>query len=314
MSDLIPGREIARQCQAQGNDSGDVVALPARQTQLGNGLMIYRALPLVGLQLIGPWCFLDHFGPLDVRPGAGLRVGPHPHIGLQTVTWLLTGELLHRDSLGMTQRILPGQLNLMTSGNGIAHSEESPADHAGRLHGVQLWVALPEDERLGEPRFDHYPELPLIDRSALRINLLAGESMGLQSPARVFSPLVGLDIELVDTGRHEIDLNPDYEHGLLVLEGRVAMADHQMDIGTLFYLPVGRSRLELDNAAPARALLIGGPPFPDTILMWWNLVARTPAEITAARNDWEQGRRFGTVTGYDGERIAAPRFDYRLKS
>ena len=196
---------------------------------------------------------------------------------------------------------------------GIGH-EESPAGHAGRLHGVQLWVALPEKERLGPPRFDHYPELPSTTTPGLRIRLLAGEALGMQSPARVFSPLVGLDIELTDAGIHRIDLNTDYEHGLMVLKGCVAMADHQMTTGTLFYLPVGRSELALANTRPARVLLIGGPPFPDTILMWWNLVARTPAEITAARNDWEQGRRFGTVTGYDGERIAAPRFDNRLKS
>jgi redox-sensitive bicupin YhaK (pirin superfamily) len=257
---------------------------------------------------------LDHFGPLDVRPGAGLRVGPHPHIGLQTVTWLISGALLHRDSLGFVQQILPGQLNLMTSGNGIAHSEESPAGHTGRLHGVQLWVALPEDERLGPSRFDHYPALPSAEMSGMRVTILAGEAMGLLSPARVFSPLVGLDIELVDTGRRQIEVNPDHEHGLLVLEGRVTMADHQMTPGTLFYLPVGRSQLTLENAEPARLVLIGGPPFPETILMWWNLVARTHDEIAAAREDWEQGKRFGEVHDYDGERIAAPRFDYRPKS
>ena len=138
--------------------------------------------------------------------------------------------------------------------------------------------------------------------------------MGLQSPARLFSLLVGLDIELVDTGRRRIDLNPDYEYGLLVLEGHVTMADHQMVAGTLFYLPIGQSRLELGNAKPARLILIGRPPFPETILMWWNLVARTPAEIAAARHDWERGQRFGTVNGCDGEHIAAPRFNYHLKA
>ncbi len=314
MTDLIPDRETARKCQAHSDDADDVVALPARKAQLGNGLEIYRALPQIGLRLIGPWCFLDHFGPLDVKPGAGLRVGPHPHTGLQTVTWLIAGELLHRDSLGIVQHIRPGQLNLMTSGNGIAHSEESPAGHAGRLHGVQLWVALPDDERHGEPRFDHYPELPSTETLGLRISLLAGEAIGLQSPARVFSPLVGLDIEMVDTGSRRIDLNPGFEYGLLVLEGRVTVADHQMGTGTLLYLPIGRSQLELGNAKPARLILIGGRPFTETILMWWNLVARTPAEIAAARNDWEHGKRFGIVRGYDGPRITAPRFNHRLKA
>ncbi|HHP7233809.1 MAG TPA: pirin family protein [Desulfobacterales bacterium] len=314
MSDLIPGTETAQKCYAHTSDSETAVALPARKARLGKGLEIYRALPLKELKMIGPWCFVDHFGPLQVAQGAGLRIGPHPHIGLQTVTWLLAGELLHRDSLGFVQRILPGQLNLMTSGGGISHSEESPAEHVGPLHGVQLWLALPEVERHRHPGFDHYAVLPVIEKTGMRICLLAGDAMGQHSPARVFSPMVALDIELIDTGTGQIGLNPEYEHGLLVLEGHVTTADKLLGVGTLLYLPRGRRHLDLDNPMPARVLLIGGQPFSETILMWWNFVGRTKEEIASARDDWEKGTRFGIVHGCNGARIAAPEFTYRIKS
>jgi redox-sensitive bicupin YhaK (pirin superfamily) len=314
MSDLIAGTETSQKCYAHTTDSGTPIGFPARKVQLGKGFEIFRALPLKELKLIGPWCFVDHFGPTQVSEGSGLRIGPHPHTGLQTVTWLLAGELLHRDSLGFTQSILPGQLNLMTSGRGISHSEESPAKHVGQLHGVQLWTALPERERHREPGFDHYDSLPLIEGSGMRICVIAGDGMGQRSPARVFSPMVGLDIELIDKGHHPIELNPEYEHGLLVLEGDVAAAESQLGIGSLFYLPPGHIDLNLSNQMPARLLMIGGKPFSETILMWWNFVARTKEEMAAARNDWEDGMRFGTVRGYDGKRIAAPQFSHDSKT
>ena len=178
MSDLIPGTETAQKFYAHTADSETSVTLPARKARLGKGLEIYRALPLKELKLIGPWCFVDHFGPLQVAEGAGLRVDLHPHMGLQTVTWLLAGELLHRDSLGFVQRILPGQLNLMTSGGGISHSEESPAEQVGPLHGVQLWLALPE----AEPKRKLPQRVMIGKKERASVSFMVTTGRALQSP------------------------------------------------------------------------------------------------------------------------------------
>ena len=238
--------------------------------------------------------------------GPGMRVGPHPHIGLQTVSWLLEGEILHRDSLGNVQNIRPGQLNLMTAGRAISHSEESPASRPPLLHGVQLWVALPESQRHCEPMFAHHPVLPVIERGSLHMTLLVGEAEGKRSPAQMYTPIVGLDIHATAAIQAVLPLRADFEYGVLVLEGDARLGEEHLQPGTLLYLPPGRTQLSLETTAAARILLLGGEPFAEGILMWWNFVGRSKDEIVQVSRDWNAGRRFGEVHGYDGARLVAP--------
>lgn len=267
----------------------------AREVDLGEGTPVRRLLPKRRRSTIGAWCFIDHFGPLDVAGRAGMAVPPHPHIGLQTVTWLLQGEVLHRDSLGSEQLIRPGQLNLMTAGRGVAHSEESPSDHPPVLHGVQLWVALREESSRTEPAFVHLPELPVVEISGGRISLLVGELLGARSPARTYSDLVGAEIDVVDGTEAVIDVRPDHEYGLIVVDGEASVEGSRLTPGSLLYLGSGRRTIALQTQRAARLLLIGGEPFGEPIFMWWNFVSTTADEIVRARADWEAGRRFDAV-------------------
>ena len=280
--------------------------IATRDARLGEGMTIRRALPSRARRMVGAWCFLDHFGPVDVSRGDGLRVGPHPHIGLQTVTWLLEGEILHRDSLGYVQPIRPGQLNLMTAGRGISHSEESPERRPASLHGAQLWIALPDGARHVDPAFDHFAALPVIQRDGVSTTVLLGEAYGERSPGQVHSPLVGLDLASRQAALTRVPLHAAYEYGALVLDGEVMVEGERLAAGTFLYLGCARTSLELATQAPARMLLIGGEPFAEEVQLWWNFVARTRDEIDSARADWEAGRRFGAVRNYPGSRIAAP--------
>lgn len=288
---------------ASGQPTGQRIA--TRDAVLGEGMTIRRALPSRQRRMVGAWCFLDHFGPVDVSSGDGLRVGPHPHIGLQTVTWPLQGEILHRDTLGYAQVIRPGQLNVMTAGRGIAHSEESPKDRPTGLHGAQLWIALPDTDRHCEPAFDHHPQLPILQRDGVTITVLAGDVFGEHSPAKIYTPLIGLDLAMPGATAITLPLLPEFEYGVLVLEGEALIEDAPLAIGTFLYLGCGRPSLQLRAPTPARVLLVGGTPFGEEVLLWWNFVARSKAEISAANADWEAGR-FGEVRGYPGVRIPAP--------
>ncbi|MGA9852046.1 MAG: pirin family protein [Gammaproteobacteria bacterium] len=290
--------------------------LPVRETIVGDDMKVRRALPNKLRRLVGAWTFLDHYGPVTISgDGKGMRVGPHPHTGLQTVSWLYQGEVLHRDSLGFKQLIRPGQLNLMTAGNGIAHSEETPFPHSPDIHGLQFWIALPETRRHGEAVFDHYPQLPVLERDGLRLTLVIGEGLGEHSPARVFSPLTGFDVELRDSGMHRLALNPVFEYALLVIDGALNIEDTAAEPTALYYLGCGRERLALTNSNPARAFLFGGAPFGEEVLLWWNFAARTTEEMAAARKDWEaHATRFGEVHGYEGPRLIVPGLSTRLKA
>lgn len=281
--------------------------IEGRAQVLGEGMPIVRALPTRGLRTVGAWCFLDHFGPSDVTQGHGMRVGPHPHIGLQTVTWLLEGEILHRDSLGSVQSIRPGQLNLMTSGRGISHSEESPAPRPPRLHGAQFWVALPEGARHGEPAFEHHAQLPCTEHQGLQVTVLLGEAFGLRSPGTVYSPLVGMDVRARGPITATLPLRREWEYGFLVLEGAAELDTEALAPGILLYLGAGRTEVRLKTTGPVTAVLIGGAPFDEPLLMWWNFVGRSKDELVAASCEWNlESPRFGTVRGYDGPRIPAP--------
>ena len=238
-----------------------------------------------------------------------MDVPPHPHIGLQTVSWLLEGELLHKDSLGLEGPAAPGVLNLMTAGRGIAHAEETSTGNSGHLRGVQLWVALPRDARETTPAFEQHRSLPVVDLEGGAATLIMGQLDGMRSPARTFSPLLAADVSGAADSRLTLPLNPVHEHALILLRGTCRLDDQPLSIDTLYYLGSGRRELVLScEREPARLLLLGGEPFGETILMWWNFVARTPEELVAARQDWEAGRRFGEVKAYEGRRMHAPPF------
>jgi redox-sensitive bicupin YhaK (pirin superfamily) len=281
--------------------------LTAHIADIGGGFQVRRALPVRERRLIGAWCFLDHLGPTHVAGTRGLRVGPHPHIGLQTVTWVIEGEVLHRDSLGSLQTIEPGQLNLMTSGRGISHSEESPKAASPTIHALQLWIALPDSARNIAPAFDHHPTLPTVQCDGVSVTVLAGEALGERSPAAIHSPLVGLDVLMAPQSFTQLPLRPDFEYGALVMLGSLTACNEQLAPGTLLYLGRGRQSLPLRSDTGARAIVLGGQPFGEPVLMWWNFVARTKAQILQACTDWNARAGYlGDVKGYDGERLIAP--------
>jgi redox-sensitive bicupin YhaK (pirin superfamily) len=283
----------------------DSVLLPGHDVPLGRYTTVRRLLPQRPRRMVGAWCFVDQFGG-DVAGRPGMRVPPHPHTGLQTVTWLVHGEILHRDSLGNRQSIVPGQLNLMTAGHGIAHSEESPPDHPPLMQGLQLWVALPETARHTGPSFAHHPAVPVWREGGTTVSVVVGEIGGVRSPALVHSPLVGAEVLLPGGAGTRLPLAPTFEYAVLVLDGTVDVLGTGLTPGSLLYLGTGRSSLALHSAHPARLFLLGGEPFDEPLVMWWNFTARTHDEIAQARDDWRAGRRFGTVTGYDGDPLPAP--------
>lgn len=278
----------------------------ARAAELGEGLTIHRALPTRQRRMVGAWCFLDHIGPVTFAPGQGMHVGAHPHTSLQTFTWMIEGEILHRDSLGNEQTIRPGQVNLMTAGRGIAHTEDS-LPSAGRLLAAQLWIALPSRLADCEPAFDHYPDLPVWTCEGCTLTLLAGTHDGRTAPARLYSPLVGLDIHSPGAARLRMPLDPAFEYGVLPLEGRIAVAGEVFEPGEFAYLGMHWRDALLECAPGSRALLLGGEPFGETVLMWWNFVGFSQQAITEAQREWEaQGPRFGSVKGGEGRRLSAP--------
>ena len=265
----------------------------SRDAEVGH-IRVRRALPRRGRRTVGAWCFADHMGPADVTENSGLDIGPHPHIGLQTVTWLTDGQALHRDSLGSEQVIRPGQLNLMTAGGAVSHAEEATGHYRGILEGVQLWVALPEHTRHGGAAFEHHAELPQGDLDGAVATVLVGSFGELASPARHDTPLVGVDLALDRAAT--VPLRTDYEDAVVVLEGAVGIDGKPLVPGRLGYLGRGRSELHLDVREPTKALLLGGEPFEEPILMWWNFVGRSREELEAAYTSWEaQDDRFGTV-------------------
>jgi redox-sensitive bicupin YhaK (pirin superfamily) len=259
------------------------------------GLSVRRALPRRSRRTVGAWCFLDHMGPVEVGHDQAVSIGPHPHMGLQTVTWLIAGEILHRDSLGSEQLIRPGQLNLMTAGAGVSHAEATTGSYRGEVQGVQLWLAQPESTRHGSPAFEHHGVLPRHELAHGAATVLVGTFGDVASPARRDTDHVGVDLDL-DVGVNLLPLAPDFEYGLVVLEGAVRIGPVGVEPGHLAYLGVGRHELGLAVASPTRAILIGGLPFPEPLLMWWNFVGRTREEIATAWRQWQAGDdRFGVV-------------------
>ena len=287
---------------------------PIRAAEIGRGTVIKRALPSRQKRLIGAWCFLDHAGPVVFPQGDGLDVGPHPHIGLQTFTWMIEGTMLHSDSLGTTNQLIrPKQVNLMTAGRGISHTEVAP-DNETHMHAAQLWIALPDDKRDMAPRFDHYPELPVVQKDGIDFTVLVGEFLDTISPVEVHTPLLGVDLTAKADVKTRLKLNPTFEYGFMALEGTAVIHGHELDDNNLVVLEPGLTEIEIQVQQGSRILLLGGEPFESPILLWWNFVGRTQEELKIAREQWVNAdERFGFIADYDGPRLEAPVFPDRMR-
>lgn len=312
MSNLVNDADLSSSLDCPIVDGKRQVQHVTPRTADVGGIPVNRVLPSRHRRLIGAWCFLDHAGPAVFKGDArGLRVGPHPHIGLQTFTWMIEGEVLHRDSLGNEQVIRPGQVNLMTAGRGISHTEESVTGES-HLHAAQLWIALPEAHRRTDPRFDHYPTLPQWQEGDVVLTLLTGEFAGQRAPTLAFTPLVGLDLAATSGGSLHLPLREDFEYGLLPLEGELVIEGERFATNELAYLGRGRSQVALELPAGGRAILVGGEPLGEEILIWWNFVGHSKAEIIEAQRDWEAGsERFGSIPQFDGKRLEPPPLPWR---
>ena len=295
--------------------------LPAREVPLGGlrSMNVQRALPQRALPTVGAWCFLDRFGPQRTT----MRVEPHPHMGLQTVTWPLTGEVRHRDSIGSDVILRAGQLNLMTAGSGIAHSEYSLGDGAVELDALQLWIALPESARWGERGFERHETLPAVTLPALHgadaeATVVMGRLGDVVSPATTYTPLVGAQIRVAAGSRVSIPLASEWEHAVVVLEGDLEVqASDAPDApdgeptrpgrNDLMYLGAGRDHVDIGSLEGALVFLLGGEPLEEQLVMWWNFVGRSHEEIADAWDEWQsRSPRFGDVDGHGDVRIPAP--------
>ncbi len=285
--------------------------LRPREVPLGGprAIRVRRTLPQRERSLIGAWCFADHYGPHDVRGGTGMDVPPHPHTGLQTVSWLFSGKVEHRDSAGVHTTVRPGELNLMTAGAGICHSEVSTADTTV-LHGVQLWVALPDADRDTDRDFAHYAPRPH-PAGGVTVRVFLGELEGDRSPVHTFTPLLGAQLDLDPGAQLTLEIDETFEHGVLLDHGDVEACGAVLAVADLAYQEPGHGRLHLANRGdgPARAVLLGGAPFGEPLVMWWNFVGRSHEDIAAYREQWQNDdARFGAVDGYRGTvtRLPAP--------
>jgi quercetin 2,3-dioxygenase len=291
--------------------SGSVVVLDPREVSLTprSTTVVRRTIPHRVLRMIGAWCFVDHFGP-DAVSDNPMRVAPHPHTGLQTVTWLFDGVVEHRDSVGSVQVIRPGELNIMTAGWGISHSElsvDAPVTHDSALHGVQLWVALPNEHRHQQPHFEHHNELPTIAINGAVIRVLVGSVRAAESPAAHYSPLMAAEVVLPAPGTYSLPLTTGFEHGLLLTDGEARVDGRAVPRGSLAYVEPGREHVVVATELPARIMLLGGEPFDEQIVMWWNFIGRDHDEVVSMRRSWQEADgRFGTFTGYPGDPIPAP--------
>ncbi|MFC7451176.1 pirin family protein [Rhodococcus daqingensis] len=316
MSNLDPSPDELV-CPADDGRDGGPRLLDYRDVPLGGprAMPVRRSLPQRAQSFIGAWCFLDHYGPDDVSESGGMKVAGHPHTGLQTVSWLFTGEIEHRDTTGVHATVRPGEINLMTAGSGIAHSEYSTPE-TSVLHGVQLWVALPDEHRFTAPAFEHYAP-PVVDHDGVRVLVFLGRLLGTRSPVRTFSPLLGAELTLPAGRSLQLDLDRDFEHGVLVDTGTATVGGVGAKPGQLVYLPQGAARVEVkaSDDERTRILLLGGEPLGEEIVMWWNFIGRSHDEVAGFREDWQRERshrpgetpgRYGPFPAQWRETIPAP--------
>lgn len=272
--------------------------IAGRNRDLG-GFTVRRVLPAAGVRMIGPFIFFDHLGPLSLAPGEGLDVRPHPHIALATVTYLFAGSIMHRDSLGSVQEIRPGDVNWMTAGSGIVHSERSPEaerQRGVRAHGIQSWVALPDGHEEDAPDFQHHPaaSLPCVSCDGVDLRVIAGEAFGRRSPTRVLWPTLYVDV--LASGGARLEIGADYsEQALYVAEGEIDVSGVRGVEGELLVLASGHA-VVLHAPRTARVILLGGERFTTPRFIWWNFVASSLERIEMAKRDWAQGR-FAPVPG-----------------
>lgn len=309
--DIQPAEVVCtRHSPAVADTPGQVVVLPSREVPLGGprAMTVRRTLPQRERSFIGAWCFVDHYGPDDVSRTGGMDVPPHPHTALQTVSWLFEGEIEHRDSGGVHGLVRPGEVNLMTAGAGICHSEVSTS-RTRTLHGVQLWVVLPARHRTVPRRFDHFaaPEVTVADGVSARV--FVGSLAGQVSPVWTATGLLGVEITMRQGSMWQVPAEPSFEHGLLVDSGDVSLNGVPVPVASLGAVDEGFDRLTIRAESDARMILLGGTPFDERIVMWWNFIGADHDEIAQLRQEWNDGSaRFGTVQGYEGavDRLPAP--------
>ena len=295
--------------ECASRDDAAVSVLTARAVPLGGprAMTVRRTLPQRGRTMIGAWCFVDHYGPDEVAETGGMKVAPHPHTGLQTVSWLFTGEIEHRDSAGHHAMVRPGELNLMTAGRGISHSEVSTPD-TRTLHGAQLWLALPAAHRGTDPTFRHFAPDPVTGQG-WEARVFLGSLLGSTSPVDTFSPLVGAELLIEADTVLDLDVDPAHEHGLLVDAGSVVVEGTPGSASDLVHVPAGCATLRVEaGEEPVRALLLGGEPLGEAIVMFWNFIGASHEEVAAFREEWQaQITRDGAVVG-DSQDVADGRF------
>ena len=282
------------------------LTIPAREADIG-GFKVRRLLPWRERRMIGPFTFLDHMGPAHFAQGQGIDVPPHPHIGLATVTYLFSGDILHRDTLGSKQHIVPGDVNWMTAARGIAHSERTGPQarlKPHEAHGLQSWVALPVEAEENAAEFLHYgaSDIPSADRDGVRLRVAAGSAYGVTSPVKTYSPLFYVEARM-EAGQ-KIQLPDDYtERGAYIISGKVRIGWDVIDAPAL---PVfARGKVVIEALTPAHVMLLGGEPLPEPRYMWWNFVSSSKDRIEQAKEDWEAGS-FGKIPGDDKEFVPLP--------
>ncbi len=290
-----------------------MIPIIGKRHDLGDGFIVARILPQAARRSIGPFVFFDYFGPVDFPPGKGVDVRPHPHIGLATVTYLFEGAQTHRDTLGSVQEIKPGEVNWMTAGRGIAHSERTGDDlraSGHRLHGIQTWVGLPQKDEEAEPAFQHFAahELPERAEKGVTLRMITGEAFGLQSPVKVFSPIFYAEARFEPGGSFTV--TPDHEErALFIVEGELQIGGGNNGVethgeGAMLFLEKDETVTLFANSE-TRVMLLGGAPLDGPRHIWWNFVSSSKDRIEQAKNDWRAGR-FGTIPGDDKEFIPLP--------
>ncbi len=291
----------------EDNAKTGVLFIEPRARDLG-GFEVRRVLPSGRRRMVGPFIFFDHFGPTQFKPGAGIDVRPHPHIGISTVTYLFEGQITHRDSLGCVQPIEAGAVNWMTAGRGIVHSERSAAEERVKgpsLHGIQSWLALPRKFEETEPAFDHYPAdaLPVLKRGGAVLRLIAGEAYGERAPTATFSPMCYVDATLPE-GSDTLLPNEYEDRAVYVVEGDVTVARRRVPCGTMVVV-TGDDEAHVRAHTDSRVMLLGGAPLDGARHIWWNFVSSSRERIERAKDDWKRGR-FESVPG-DPEHMPLPR-------
>lgn len=272
------------------SDAIEHIFIP-KESDLGDNFVVRRSLPRAQKRLVGPFIFWDHMGPVVLQGKKEMKVRAHPHIGLSTITYLFSGRILHRDSLGNEQYIKPGEVNWMTAGKGIVHSERAKFDEPTTLEGIQLWLALPKEHEDVAPSFVHHKEkdLPLIDHGPTSMRLIAGKALGVSSPVPVYSDLFYFSGEFKEEGEFHYDLGEKQEAGLYIIEGDFEEGDQSFERFHMITFKKG-SEIRLKANKGARFMFFGGEVFPEGRTIWWNLVSSDPEKIEKAKDDWKNGR------------------------